>query len=165
MQVVVLPLAAGQGVGDAVQECLLRHQRAVDPEDRQRAAGADVMITATAAYGGNPADFGHASVAEQNQVFAAAMATPGGDYGPLHGTFDGEQLVLMVFNGVFIYRFDAELLPDGTLAGEFRSGYHVTGGAAVLVRPDGYLGYRTDDLNADRLAAYLARVFAPPADG
>lgn len=50
------------------------------------------------------------------------MATASGDYGPLHGTFDGEQLVLMVFNGVFIYRFTAELLPDGTLAGEFRSG-------------------------------------------
>jgi len=31
-----------------------------------------------AAYGGNPATFGHASVAEQNQVFANAMATPGG---------------------------------------------------------------------------------------
>lgn len=31
-----------------------------------------------AAYGGNPADFGHASVAEQNQVFSNAMATPGG---------------------------------------------------------------------------------------
>ena len=31
-----------------------------------------------AAYGGNPADFGHASVAEQNAVFNAAMASPGG---------------------------------------------------------------------------------------
>lgn len=31
-----------------------------------------------AAYGGNPADFGNASVSEQNQVFANAMATPGG---------------------------------------------------------------------------------------
>ncbi len=30
------------------------------------------------AYGGNGADFGHASVAEQNQVFANTMATPGG---------------------------------------------------------------------------------------
>jgi len=33
----------------------------------------------------------------------------------------------------------------------------------LLVRPDGYLGYRTDSVNADRLAAYLARVFAAPA--
>jgi LysM repeat protein len=30
-----------------------------------------------AAYGGNPADFGHASAAEQNQVFANAMAAGG----------------------------------------------------------------------------------------
>jgi len=30
------------------------------------------------AYGGNPADFGHASVGEQEQVFLNAMATPGG---------------------------------------------------------------------------------------
>jgi Transglycosylase-like domain/LysM domain len=30
-----------------------------------------------AAYGGNPADFGHATVAEQNQVFATALADGG----------------------------------------------------------------------------------------
>jgi LysM repeat protein len=30
-----------------------------------------------AAYGGNPADFGHASVSEQNQVFSAALAAGG----------------------------------------------------------------------------------------
>ncbi|MGE5344602.1 MAG: TlpA disulfide reductase family protein, partial [Acidithiobacillales bacterium] len=63
-----------------------------------------------------------AILAQNGTAVTGTMATPGGDYGPLHGTFDGEQLVLMVFNGVFIYRFDAELLPDGTLAGEFRSG-------------------------------------------
>ncbi len=43
---------------------------------------------------------------------------------------------------------------------DFSSVYHVTGGSAVLVRPDGYLGYRTDDVNADKLAAYLGRIFA-----
>jgi LysM repeat protein len=31
------------------------------------------------AYGGSPAEFGHATVAEQNQVFENAMATPGGE--------------------------------------------------------------------------------------
>jgi hypothetical protein len=31
-----------------------------------------------AAYGGDPGSFGNASVAQQNQVFANAMATPGG---------------------------------------------------------------------------------------
>jgi hypothetical protein len=30
-----------------------------------------------AAYGGNPADFGHATAAEQNQVFANALARGG----------------------------------------------------------------------------------------
>jgi LysM repeat protein len=30
-------------------------------------------------YGGNPADFGHASVAEQERVFATALASPGGE--------------------------------------------------------------------------------------
>jgi thiol-disulfide isomerase/thioredoxin len=44
-----------------------------------------------------------------------------GDYGALHGTFDGERLVLSVFDGVHVYRYDAELLPDGALAGEYRS--------------------------------------------
>jgi thiol-disulfide isomerase/thioredoxin len=44
-----------------------------------------------------------------------------GDYGALHGTFDGERLVLSVFDGVHVYRFDAELLPDGRLAGEYRA--------------------------------------------
>ena len=31
------------------------------------------------AYGGNPADFGHATIAEQEQVFANALASPGGE--------------------------------------------------------------------------------------
>lgn len=44
-----------------------------------------------------------------------------GDYGALHGTFDGERLVLSLFDGVHVYRFDAELLPDGRLAGEYRA--------------------------------------------
>ena len=39
------------------------------------------------AYGGSPSAFGHASVAQQNQVFANAMATPGGanNWGPYDG--------------------------------------------------------------------------------
>jgi LysM repeat protein len=39
------------------------------------------------AYGGSASDFGHASVAEQNQVFENAMATPGGEgnWGPYDG--------------------------------------------------------------------------------
>ncbi len=53
-------------------------------------------------------------------VTGTLLATTG-DYGALHGTFDGELLVLSVFDGVHVYRFDAELLPDASLAGEFRS--------------------------------------------
>ncbi len=49
------------------------------------------------------------------------LLTTTGDYGPLHGTFDGENLILTVFNGVFVYRFDGSLLPDGSLRGEFRA--------------------------------------------
>jgi len=59
---------------------------------------------------------------QKGTAVTGTMATSSGDYGPLHGTFDGERLVLSVFNGVFVYRFTAELLPDGTLAGEFRAG-------------------------------------------
>ncbi len=62
-----------------------------------------------------------ALLAQKGTLVTGTMATASGDYGPLHGTFDGEDLVLTVFNGVFVYRFTAELLPDGTLAGEFRS--------------------------------------------
>ncbi len=39
-----------------------------------------------AEYGGNPADFGNASVAEQNQVFANALAAGGqGNWSPYDG--------------------------------------------------------------------------------
>ena len=62
-----------------------------------------------------------ALLAQKGTVVTGTMATASGDYGPLHGTFDGEELVLMVFNGIFVYRFTAELLPDGSLAGEYRA--------------------------------------------
>jgi thiol-disulfide isomerase/thioredoxin len=62
-----------------------------------------------------------ALLAQKGTVVTGTLATASGDYGPLHGTFDGEQLVLTVFNGIFVYRFTAELLPDGSLAGEYRA--------------------------------------------
>jgi thiol-disulfide isomerase/thioredoxin len=58
---------------------------------------------------------------QKGNAVAGTFLSTTGDYGSLHGTFDGEQLVLTVFDGVHVYRFDAELLPDGTLAGEYRS--------------------------------------------
>lgn len=74
---------------------------------------------------------------QKGTAVTGTMATASGDYGPLHGTFDGEQLVLMVFNGVFVYRFTAELLPDGTLAGEFRAGKSPPADWKAVRRPGG----------------------------
>jgi hypothetical protein len=45
--------------------------------------------------------------------------------------------------------------------GHFQHIYAATAAAAYLVRPDGYVGYRTDVLRWDALAAYLGRIFAP----
>lgn len=50
------------------------------------------------------------------------LRTTTGDYGSLHGTWDGKDLVLQSFDGVHVYRFTAAPLPDGSLAGDFRSG-------------------------------------------
>ena len=58
---------------------------------------------------------------QEGSAVTGTFLSTTGDYGSLHGTFDGEELVLTVFDGVHVYRFDAELLPDGTLAGEYRS--------------------------------------------
>lgn len=44
-----------------------------------------------------------------------------GDFGPMHGTWDGKTLALTVFDGVFVYRLDGALGADGTLSGTFRS--------------------------------------------
>lgn len=44
-----------------------------------------------------------------------------GDYGPMHGTWDGKALVLTVFDGVFIYRLDATVGEGGSLSGIFRA--------------------------------------------
>src|SRR5512146_730355 len=35
---------------------------------------------------------------------------PTGDYGPMHGTWDGKTLALTIFDGVFIYRLDGRLV-------------------------------------------------------
>jgi thiol-disulfide isomerase/thioredoxin len=44
-----------------------------------------------------------------------------GDYGPMHGTWDGRAVVLTVFDGVFIYRLDGAAGGDGSLSGTFRT--------------------------------------------
>lgn len=59
--------------------------------------------------------------AEKGAVLTGTLLSVTGDYGALHGWFDGERMLLTVFDGVHVYRYDGELLPDGTLAGEHRS--------------------------------------------
>lgn len=75
--------------GDAFQRCVI---------DRESGGNSQVMngsghyglyqfaAGTWAHYGGNPADFGHASVAEQNQVFGNAIAAGGqGNWAPYDG--------------------------------------------------------------------------------
>jgi 2-polyprenyl-6-methoxyphenol hydroxylase-like FAD-dependent oxidoreductase len=45
--------------------------------------------------------------------------------------------------------------------GNFRRVYAAAGSTAYLVRPDGYIGFRTDALRPESLDAYLGRVFRP----
>jgi thiol-disulfide isomerase/thioredoxin len=59
--------------------------------------------------------------AQKGAVLTGTLLSITGDYGALHGWFDGERMLLTVFDGVHVYRYDGELLPDGTLAGEYRS--------------------------------------------
>ena len=58
---------------------------------------------------------------QQGAALAGTLLSLTGDYGALHGWFDGERFLLTEFDGVHVYRFDGEVLPDGTLAGDFRS--------------------------------------------
>jgi thiol-disulfide isomerase/thioredoxin len=58
---------------------------------------------------------------QKGSAVSGTLLSTTGDYGALHGVFDGERLVLSLFDGVHVYRFDAELLPDGRLAGEYRA--------------------------------------------
>lgn len=44
-----------------------------------------------------------------------------GDFGPMHGTWDGKTLALTVFDGVFVYRLDGTLGAGGSLSGTFRT--------------------------------------------
>jgi len=51
------------------------------------------------------------------------------------------------------------LLTDA--AGDFRAAYDTSGPCLYLVRPDGYVAYRSDRIDAERLDAYLRRIFGP----
>ena len=85
---------------------------------------------------------------QKGAALSGTLLSVTGDYGALHGWFDGERLLLTVFDGVHVYRFDGELLPDGTLGGEYRS------------RTNPPVSFRARRLDAAAAAAYL-----PPASG
>ncbi len=85
---------------------------------------------------------------QKGTAVAGTFASQTGDYGPLNGTFDGEVLLLSVFDGVFVYRVDASLGKDGALSGEFRAGK-----AAPL------------KLSAEKLTAEAAKSFLPMGAG
>jgi Transglycosylase-like domain len=66
----------------AFQQCVISRESGGNPQVMNASGHYGLYqfsYSTWVAYGGNPADFGHASVAEQNQVFANAMATPGGE--------------------------------------------------------------------------------------
>jgi hypothetical protein len=60
-------------------------------------------------------------LAQSGAALDAVLSGESGDLGSPHGWFDGEQFVLTLFDGERMYRLDGELLPDGTLAGEYRA--------------------------------------------
>jgi LysM repeat protein len=71
---------SSSGGGGSFQACVIARESGGNPQVMNASGhyGLYQFSASTwAAYGGNPADFGHASVAEQNQVFANAIAAGG----------------------------------------------------------------------------------------
>jgi LysM repeat protein len=76
----VQTVSTSTGSTSAFQACVISRESGGNPQVMNASGhyGLYQFSASTwAAYGGNPADFGHASVAEQNQVFANAMAAGG----------------------------------------------------------------------------------------
>ena len=49
------------------------------------------------------------------------------------------------------------------LTGAAHAAYGLAKGGLVLIRPDGYIGYRSDDLDGAKLHTYLTRIFSSPS--
>jgi hypothetical protein len=63
-----------------------------------------------------------------------------------------------------ISRGQSELAADlRDLSGLAHAAYDLYEGGIVLVRPDGYIGYRSSDFDPLKLETYLARIFLPAA--
>jgi pentachlorophenol monooxygenase len=71
-----------------------------------------------------------------------------------HGHLD---VLLIAAPGTDVARTALPVIRDGR--GEFAAAYHPTNRAALVVRPDGYLGYRSDTAAVDGLDKYLALTF------
>jgi hypothetical protein len=76
------PLATTYSGTSGFQQCVISRESGGNPQVMNSSGhyGLYQFSASTwAAYGGNPADFGDASVSEQNQVFDNAMSHPGGE--------------------------------------------------------------------------------------
>jgi LysM repeat protein len=76
--------SGGLGVipGGAFGQCVVERESGGNPQVMNSSGHYGLFqfsFSTWVAYGGNPNDFGHASVAEQEQVFATALASPGGE--------------------------------------------------------------------------------------
>ena len=61
---------------------------------------------------------------QEGQEVTGTFLTKTGDYRFLEGVMDGHRLKLSAFDGEHAFLFEADLLSDGTLQGEFWSGSH-----------------------------------------
>jgi soluble lytic murein transglycosylase-like protein len=76
------PLPSPSGAYGSFQACVIARESGGNPQVMNASGHYGLYqfsYSTWVAYGGSPADFGHASVAEQDRVFANAMATPGGE--------------------------------------------------------------------------------------
>jgi LysM repeat protein len=73
--------SSGPWPGGAFGNCVVERESGGNPQVMNASGHYGLYqfsFSTWVAYGGNPSDFGHASIAEQEQVFLNAMATPGG---------------------------------------------------------------------------------------
>jgi thiol-disulfide isomerase/thioredoxin len=100
-----------------------------DPEAAGRPTGASSV---EGRWSATFADSGYPCVAVltngPSDTVAGTFLTPGGDYGFLAGNMDGDRLRLSGFDGAHALLYDARLLADGTLKGDFwsRDTHHET---------------------------------------
>ncbi len=89
---------------------------------------------------------------------------PNGHADPLHYVLN--EFSAEVIGMCRISRGESERTSDlRDLSGLAHAAYQLMDGGIVLVRPDGYVAFRSDDLDPQKLRAYLLRVFGAEATG